>query len=156
MDSFPLPVDDDDHAKLVGGQIDKITVSLRILGDDLDPDEISRLLAVSPTFSARRGDARETKRAILRQPVGVWSFDIGKSSEWVLEDLIRSLLDRIQVPVETWQLLRTRYQIEMFCGLFLNDWNRGTNLSAGILGRLAERGIALSLDIYCNGTDTEL
>jgi hypothetical protein len=36
---------------IVGGDVDGISASLRVMGDDLDPDEVTRLLGVKP----RRG-----------------------------------------------------------------------------------------------------
>jgi hypothetical protein len=40
-----------------GGPIDDAAVSLKIYGDDLDPDQITGLLGVAPTHSHRLGTA---------------------------------------------------------------------------------------------------
>ena len=40
----------------VGGAVSRTTASLRIGGDDLDPDEITALLRCEPTNSHRKGD----------------------------------------------------------------------------------------------------
>ena len=40
---------------VVGGEVDRIEVSLRVAGDALDPQRITRMLGVSPTFAARKG-----------------------------------------------------------------------------------------------------
>jgi hypothetical protein len=39
--------------------ISRTKAALRISGDDLDPDEVSKLLGAAPTESARKGDARQ-------------------------------------------------------------------------------------------------
>ncbi|AWN54513.1 hypothetical protein DK412_25275 [Methylobacterium sp. 17Sr1-1] len=41
-------------------EIAGIAVGLRIVGDTLDPDEITRRLGVEPTGCARKGDTRHT------------------------------------------------------------------------------------------------
>ena len=43
-----------------GGLVDESRLTLGIHGEDLDPDEISRLLGCAPTSCHRRGDARRS------------------------------------------------------------------------------------------------
>ncbi|HSE22384.1 MAG TPA: DUF4279 domain-containing protein, partial [Pyrinomonadaceae bacterium] len=40
----------------VGGPLERTKVTLRVIGDELDPDEISKLLQCEPTSKARKGD----------------------------------------------------------------------------------------------------
>jgi len=59
-------------------EIARVTVCLRIIGDTLDPDEITRLLAIEPTGYARKGDMRRTAsgRAVVA-PSGSWRLEAG-------------------------------------------------------------------------------
>jgi hypothetical protein len=60
-----------------GGLVDESRLTLAIYGDELDPDEISRLLGCAPTRARRRGDAR---RSGPPWPQGAWLFSVeGKS-----------------------------------------------------------------------------
>lgn len=52
-----------------------------------------------------------------------------------------------------WQDLARRFQVEIFCGLFLESFNEGLSLSASTLQLLGERSIALDLDMYSRGED---
>jgi hypothetical protein len=135
---------------IAGGDVDDIRVSLRVIGDDLDPDEVTRLLGVEPSTAAKKGRLREGTKSQTPQRAGIWTLDLGKSREWLLEDLITAVLDRVPVSLEVWRQLGARYKIDLFCGLFLERWNRGVDLSPGLLHRIAERGLALSFDIYCD------
>lgn len=57
--------------------------------------------------------------------------------------------------LNVWADLVGRFKVDMFCGVWLDEGNQGTGLSAGTLKMLGERGIKLELDIYYEppGTD---
>jgi len=140
---------------IVGGSIDRVSVSLRISAPDLDPDIVTRRLGVQPTFAARRGDERPSKGGTITQPVGIWIVGLANSPEWELADAISAVLDRVPSDVGLWKELASFASIDMFCGLHLDDWNRGLDLPAELLARLGERHIALGLDIYWDESDDE-
>ena len=54
-----------------------------------------------------------------------------------------------------WHTLTSHLAVDLYCGLHLADWNRGVELAPKLLGQLAERGISLHLDIYCDPPDDE-
>ena len=60
LNQKPLPpqIEDVSDERFVrfGGPVDKVTVSLRLFGEDLDPDEVTKLLGCKPTSAARKGD----------------------------------------------------------------------------------------------------
>jgi hypothetical protein len=56
-----------------GGLVDESRLTLGVHGDDLDPDEISRLLGCAPTSSPRRDDAR---RSGPPWPKGGWLLSV--------------------------------------------------------------------------------
>lgn len=107
-----------------GGDIDQINVSLRIGADDLDPDWVTTLLGRSPTFVARKGERRPSRGGEVTQPTGVWLYDLPQSTEWELGDAIGTLLDQSPSDLDTWQQLRARATLEIWCGLHLGSWNR--------------------------------
>ncbi len=133
-----------------GGDVDLIRVSIRVGGDDLDPDEVTRALGVAPDFAARKGERRQSGGSVVTQPTGVWSVGIS-GREWTLEDAIAALLDRLSADLAVWDALAGRYRMDAFCGLRVATWNRGAVLSSELLRRLADRHLDLSLDIYYAG-----
>jgi len=142
-----------DGSWTVGGDVDRVTAARRVGAPDLDPDAVTRQLGVQPTFAARRGDTRPSKAGTITQHVGVWILEAPRSTEWVLRDAITALLDRLPTATSVWDGIAQSATIDMFCGLHLDDFNRGLDLPAQLLARLAERHIGLSLDIYCEGSD---
>ncbi len=139
----------------IGGEIDGCSASVRIAAPDLDPDFITARLGIQPTFAARRGDKRESKAGTLTQPTGIWSLGLGESREWELSDAINALLNRLPTDIAVWDEIAALARIDMFCGLYLENWNRGAELPSELLGRLAERHFALGLDIYCDPSDPD-
>ncbi len=136
----------------IGGPVDTTKVTLRIEGDDLDPEEVTQLLRFPPTSCRRKGEQwrfHSGKRTITRKArTGRWSLesppgrgDLDRHVQWFLE-----ILPEEQ---EVWDTLRTRFEMDLFCGLFLEDSNRDCELSASAMRELGRRGIGLSLDIYC-------
>src|SRR5687768_9220797 len=73
----------------VGGEVDRVVISLRIMGDTVVPDRLTRMLGVEPTFSATKGETIDRQGVPVTQPSGMWSYDLPTSSEWELSDAIR-------------------------------------------------------------------
>ena len=140
---------------VVGGDVDEVTVSLRVAAPDLDPSAITGLLGTKPTFAARKGDRRPSGNGEVVQRTGIWSLHLQESPEWHLGDAIDALLAKLPADLNIWRKVASVGDIDLFCGLHLRAWNRGLELTPAQLGRLAERGIALSIDIYCNDADEE-
>ena len=133
----------------IGGEIDRIRVSIRVGGDDLEPDQVTRLLGVSPTFAASKGQRRIVAGRELKQRTGVWGRDFsGAPDEWTLEDAIVELLRQFPVDLDVWGTLAQKYSLEVFCGLFLRAPNRGFSLRPEILRMLSDRHLKLGVDIY--------
>jgi len=133
---------------VVGGEVDRIEVSLRVAGDALDPQRITRMLGVSPTFSARKGDRRGDAASPVIQRIGVWAYRLPASPEWELGDAIRTLLEQLPPDPALWEALASEFRTDVFCGLFLGDTNRGAEIPVETLALLAERRLTLSLDIH--------
>jgi Domain of unknown function (DUF4279) len=132
--------------------IGRSVVHLRIIGDNLDPDEITRTLCCQPTAAHRRGDLiRISAGAPLRSAKqGRWDVTIESrpKSDGDLEPIIRELLGRVTDDTVVWQSLAARYEIHVFCGLFMEDCNESFGLSADLCEMLAARRIHIGFDIY--------
>jgi len=138
---------------VVGGDVDRVSVSLRISAPDLDPATVTNRLGVQPTFAARRGERRPSKSGPITQPIGIWILGLSNSPEWVLADAIAAILDRLPSDQKVWDEITSGAKVDVFCGLHLDEWNRGLDLPPQLLARLGQQRINLSLDIYCAGAD---
>lgn len=152
MTDLPPP-----DAVKVGGHVSRLSVSLRIASETLDPDAITRLMHVEPKFAARKGDRRESGRRIMNQRIGIWTYGLTEDalSEWELDEAIGALLGRLPTDLNVWLDLAQAHRMDVFCGLFMGGDNQGTVLRPATLRLLVDRGLSLDLDIYGPPPDDE-
>ena len=131
-------------------QLHKSVATLRICGDDLNPDEITHLLGTSPSQAERKGDkivGRKTGHVRIVKS-GMWRLRASDCEPENLDGQIRELLNKTNRDLSVWQKLSSRYQIDLFCGLFMSESNEGLSISHQSLAALGERGIEIGFDIY--------
>jgi hypothetical protein len=132
------------------GSIQKSVATLRIVGDDLVPSEVSELLARAPTRSQTKGEIivgqRTGQQRIAR--LGMWSLESADREPEALDQQIQEILGNLTGDLATWQALCGKYRIDLFCGLFMGSRNEGLTISANSLFALGQRGIQLGLDVY--------
>lgn len=135
----------------------RFRISLRIAGDDLDPDEVTSLLGVAPCFAYRKGDQWKTPKGNpLIGRTGLWTFHVDDFETDDFEEAIFDLLSRVPVTPDVFRTLASRFKVELFCGLFLDEYNAGLGLSPAVMKLLAQHEISLDLDIYSfSGSDEE-
>ena len=130
--------------------IETSTATLRISGDSLVPAEITALLGASPTGAETKGDEiigqRTGSRRIAKS--GMWRLSVADREPEDMDRQIQELLSGLTSDLRVWEDLASRYEVDLFCGLFMGDTNDGLILSPASLLALGERRIALQLDIY--------
>jgi hypothetical protein len=127
--------------------VDRLDIELRVTGDDLDPDRITRMLGVNPTLAARKGEAVDVAGVPVTQPTGIWSYALPASPEWELGDAIDTLLERLPHDPALWESLGGWASAAVVCGLHVHGVDRVAALPPDTLARLSERRLALSLRI---------
>ena len=130
-----------------GRDIDRLEIELRVTGDELDPERITRMLGVNPTLAARKGESVDVDGVPVGQRIGIWSYTLPASPEWELGDAIDTLLERLPHDPALWESLATWATVAVVCGLYIHDVDRIADLAPDTLARLAERRLALSLQI---------
>jgi len=134
-----------DSLVLIGGPVDEVTVTLRVMGDDLDPDEVTRQLGVQPTRSRKKGQSLKSGH-ISRS--GIWMLEGNDPKPTPLDEQIDHLLARMTDDLTVWTALSKRFRMDVYCGLFVATWSRGESVSLEIMKKLVDRGTSLGLDIY--------
>jgi hypothetical protein len=124
--------------------------TLRIVGDNLDPDEITALLGCAPTRSERKGDVLTSKTTGRSRTLklGAWCLEASDREPEDLDGQIAELLDKLSPSMDVWQSIAERYRIDLFCGFFMRETNEGVEISPASLAALGQRRIVLGLDIY--------
>jgi hypothetical protein len=129
------------------GDIDRIEIELRVTADHLDPDRITRMLGVMPSAAARKDESVDVDGVPIAQSTGVWRYALPASPEWELSDAIDTLLEQMPPDPALWESLSGWATVSVICGLYVHDVNRGADLHPDTLARLAERRVALRLEI---------
>ena len=129
--------------------VDRLTVSIRVSGADLDPGELTQLFGVEPTFAARPGDRWSAGGREFTQRTGVWSLQFGGATDdGTLAAAIGELLGRLPADVKVWKRLASMYRLELFCGVHLASWESGLRLAPELLRALADRSLELDFGLY--------
>jgi len=136
--------------------LDHTAATLRIIGDDIDPVEITRLLGHEPTSAERMGQeivGKSTGKVRVAR-TGSWRLEAGPRSPGDLDAQIGEILSKLSSDLDIWQKLAERFRMDLFCGLFLSGGSGGEEIAAKSMTALGSRGIVLGLDIYGGDSDT--
>ena len=135
-------------------RIAKSVATLRVFGDELVPERVSALLGAPPTESYRKGDVKALRSGneFIRK-TGMWRLEVPDCEPEDLDGQVIKLLAGLTTDLAVWRDLSERCEVDLFCGLFMNESNEGLSLSPSTLSALADRGIELALDVYAPPTE---
>lgn len=150
----PPPSFEEKELMLVaGGEVDEYHLSLRSFGDDLVPEEVTALLGCPPSSSCRKGDIFRGKKGERVEPHGRWLLKAPISPGEPFEEQVTRFLAPLSQDLDVWRSLTSRFDADLFCGVWLRHWNRGMDFSPELMLALSSRGLAASLDIYFDNDD---
>lgn len=137
-------------------EVDRTAASLRFRGDDLDPDEISRILGAQPTRGVKKGGMWKTpagQEIVAR--TGSWGLRVPEESPGDLDKQVTILFAGLSKDLDAWRHLASRFKADIFAGVFLARRNEGLGVSPGTMIAIGSRGLLLELDIYSGDDDEE-
>jgi hypothetical protein len=108
----------------------------------MDPKHIAEMLGFIPS-------EKTEKSVMTRQKNTIWSIRLQNSDSLPLDRKIETLLNQFTEDIGKWQKIITEnINVDIFCGLFLDEWNEGTSLPPSLLKKLSDRNLEIGLDIY--------
>ena len=130
--------------------IHKSAATLRIMGENLIPAEITNLLGCEPTHEQTKGQVFTSKSSGSKRTAkaGIWRLQAKETTPENLDVQIEEIFNKLSSDLDVWESLKTEYDIDLFCGIFMSGSNEGMEISPSSLKLLGERGIKLGLDIY--------
>ena len=123
-------------------------VSIRLFGDDLDPAEITAILGRTPTKQYRKGPHRVSAERTYQRKYGAWIVAAEDCEPEAIDTQLSSLLFSMTQDLAVWRELGTRYDVDVFCGAFMDETNEGFSLMPATLQALADRGLEIGFDVY--------
>ena len=132
------------------GPVQRSVATLRIIGDDLDPAEITRLLGCAPDAAQTRGEQISSRNSasVRIARVGAWQLSATDREPEDLDSQINELLSKLTDDLRVWTSIAEKYRVDLFCGLFMHEGNEGLSITPESLAALGLRKIELGLDIY--------
>ena len=141
---------------IAGGEVDEYHISLGFYGDDLDPDELSRLLGAAPTKACRKGDVIVGKVTSHTARTGRWQLSVPEHPGKPLEPQLVRLFAGLTQDLEIWRSLKSRYRPRFCINAWIRSWNRGLEISPEMVKSLSERGLGVGVDIYADFEDHDV
>jgi hypothetical protein len=123
-------------------ELDNSVVSIRFIGENLDSKLISEQLGyVESTLT-------ETRIKKLKNGIIVWRIRLAGKEKIPLETKVMMLLGEFSKDINAWKQITERIKADIFCGLFLEDWNQGFGLTPTLMKEISDRNLEIGFDIY--------
>lgn len=124
-------------------------VTLRFFSEELDPAEITAVLGVQPTDCYKKGQTRvlSTGNTLIYKR-GMWRFEVPNRTPANLEAQIDEILGALTQDLAVWHRLASEHDVDLFCGLFMEESNEGFSLAPAFLALLSDRKIKIDFDVY--------
>jgi hypothetical protein len=132
------------------------SVSLRISGLTLDPNEVTASLGLNPTQVRLCGRPRPGGKSMWEE--SMWEYEVWPSNEssWhSLEEGLRtviSLFEPFKVQLAHYQ---EKFRVLLWCGHFSSSFNGGPTFSPTLLQKLNDFGVEVYLDTYFSPPSSE-
>ncbi len=129
--------------------LQRAIVTLRIDGDDLDPQEVTHLLGDKPRLGVQKGQryAGHNGKEITAR-TGMWWFGEDWETMPDIGSQIAALLGRLTNDLAIWKSIASRFHCYICVGGHFHDWTGGLALKPDVLTLMAERGLSIDFDLY--------
>ena len=128
--------------------ISESRVSVRFFGDDLNPRELTRLLGCEPSIQYKKGDKHTSAGREYTKKWGGWVVAAENRKPEAVDEQLSHLFAQMTQDLEVWRNLVSRFDGDVFCGLFMAESNEGFSIARATLQALAARGLEINFDIY--------
>jgi hypothetical protein len=130
-----------DNPKLKGKEPDyyaRFRATLRIAGEGLDFEEISRTLGLKATRTHRKGGKRK---------VDMWLYNAPVDRTRPLDEHIMAIWEAARPQMAYLRQLKKRFKVDLFCGYQSNSCTGGFNVDHRCLGLFAELDIPFGVSV---------
>src|SRR5690348_13727958 len=99
--------------------------TLRVVGDALQPAQITKALGHAPTSSHTKGEVLVGKNTGISRVAkfGMWRLEATEREPANLDEQIAELLAKLTSDLDVWRSITSVYTTDLFCGLFMDQAN---------------------------------
>ncbi len=83
----------------------------------------------------------------------MWSLEARETEPVDLDGQVNAILSRLTTDKAVWAKLGAEYDIDLFCGWFMEYGNEGVSINPETMAALGTRGILLDIDLYSGDSD---
>lgn len=98
-------------------------VTIRFWGSDLEPPELTRLLAAEPSSAEKTSYISKSGTQVMKQAFWLVEYDEDPVSVDV-ERQLSTLLDKLTDDLDVWRQLASQFKVDVFCAIFADNWNQ--------------------------------
>lgn len=121
------------------------SASLRIFGEGLDLDGITRTLGLEPTHQHRKGECPGKRRQPWAHDMWIYEVQVGESCP--LEEHIMALWNLIRPHMSYLRGLKQHCQVDVFCGYRSNSTTAGIDVEHSCLGLFLDLEVPFRLSV---------
>src|ERR1700751_1996179 len=98
------------------GPLKRAVAQLNIVGDELNPDEVSMLLRSEPTAAHSKGQLipLRSRSGTRVARTGVWSLEAPVTDDGDIDAQVAALLKNLNPDLKTWRDLSSRFKVDLF------------------------------------------
>ena len=126
----------------------RAVASLRITGEELIPGDVSDLLGCEPTQGWAKGDTLSSSHGTRTAHFGMWMLQADETEPADLDAQVVAILSHLTSTDSVWAKLCAQYNVDLFCGWFMEYGNEGVSIAPETMSALGMRGIVLDIDLY--------
>ncbi|MCA9630439.1 MAG: DUF4279 domain-containing protein [Myxococcales bacterium] len=108
---------------------------------------------IGPTHAHRKGDRKTPTSPSFQQ--GAWIISTRCEAPASPDKALQRLLARLPDDPAVWSDLATSYDLQLRVAAYFTGWNRGFQLSADTLARIAQMQMTVHFDLYGYGDDED-
>lgn len=123
----------------------------RVADEDLPLEEISSALCMEPTESWRKGDPGQYSPT--RPDSGWCLYSQLPRTNLRIDEHVETLLSVLEKHATTIRAFSERFKTYLVCVGYYSDSSPGFFLSKDVIEQLANLGLSLDCDLYCNWGD---
>jgi hypothetical protein len=122
-------------------------VSLRISGDDLDPEIVTSRLGIAPSSTGRKGEPAGPRSTRI-YPRSFWLLDGASPRSRNADEPIGKLVDRLPTKSEVWRSLASDHKAHVMVAFRVREMTGHFDLDASTLSTIADCQCGLDASFY--------